>query len=75
MMRGMKKTIMIGIAWICVAWGLLAALIPLVPTTPFLLLGLYILSKNDPRMARWLKVRLARARLWWDANKPKFSLG
>ncbi|PCI37968.1 MAG: hypothetical protein COB53_05405 [Elusimicrobia bacterium] len=73
--KGVLNRLIIVFAWLCVAWGILAALIPLVPTTPFLVLGLYILSKRDPRMARWLKRRLYRARVWWDANKPKFSLG
>lgn len=68
------KSVLIGFAWLCIAWGILAAVIPLVPTTPFLLLGFYILSKNNPRMSRRLKVRIGRAGLWWDENKPNFFL-
>jgi uncharacterized membrane protein YbaN (DUF454 family) len=67
------KPFAIAFAWISVGWGILAAIIPLVPTTPFVLLGLYILTKYDPRMAWWLKRRIVRGRSWWARTKLRFS--
>ncbi len=43
-----------GIGWISLALGFLGILLPLLPTTPFVLLSLFAFSKSYPSMRRWI---------------------
>lgn len=49
------------IGWICVVLGFIGALLPIMPTTPFLILAAYLFSKSSPRFHTWL------------LNLPKFG--
>ena len=45
---------MLGLGWTFFALGLLGTVLPLVPTTPFMLLALWAFSVGSERFHRWL---------------------
>lgn len=54
----MNKTFQIiglAIAWISLALGIIGIVVPLLPTTPFLLLTACLFARCSPRLHGWLK--------------------
>ncbi|WLR51142.1 YbaN family protein [Bacillus tianshenii] len=49
-MRNLYKYILIGIGYLSIALGVVGIVLPLIPTTPLLLLGAYCLFKSSPRL-------------------------
>lgn len=49
-----RRWLMLALGWVFFAVGLLGAILPLLPTTPFMLLALWAFSIGSERFHRWL---------------------
>jgi uncharacterized membrane protein YbaN (DUF454 family) len=58
-------------AYTCVALGIIGAFLPVMPTTPFLLLAAWAAPKGSPALHRWLYEHktFGPALVAWDKNK------
>lgn len=45
----------LALGWLCVALGLIGAVLPLMPTTVFLLVAAWAFARSDERWHRWLR--------------------
>lgn len=53
-MAGMKHWFWLGSGWLSLGLGMLGLLLPLLPTTPFVLLAAWCFAKGSPRWHKWL---------------------
>lgn len=51
MIRALRKPLLLGTGWACVGLGFIGIIMPIFPTTPFLLVAVWAFSKSSPEMA------------------------
>lgn len=50
----MKRIFFLVIAWISLALGCIGVFVPLLPTTPLVLLATFLFAKSSPRLHAWI---------------------
>lgn len=68
-MKALRRPLLLGTAWLCVGLGVIGIILPLFPTTPFLLAAVWAFSRSSPEMAAKIRnhpIAGAYVRDWED---------
>jgi uncharacterized protein len=71
MLDWVTKPLFFFLAWLSLVLGFIGAFLPVLPTTPFLILSAYLFSKSSPKMHSWLTSlpHFGSAILEWEKHK------
>lgn len=50
----MPRYLLMALGWISLGLGVLGSILPILPTTPFILLAAYLFSKSSDKLYNWL---------------------
>ena len=70
MIHGSKRFALVAAGWISLALGFIGIFLPVLPTTPFVILAAFLFSKSSPRLHDWLLSRphLGKMVLDWERH-------
>ncbi|MGL1920772.1 MAG: YbaN family protein [Hyphomicrobiales bacterium] len=66
-----KSYLYLGLGWLCFALGFIGIFLPILPTTPFMIVALWAFSKGSKKMHTWLLThpRFGKTLRDWEEHK------